>query len=83
VNDCPAIVRVADRGPPELLWTVTVIVPVPVPLEGLIVTQFGAPVAVHAHPAVVVTVTVAFPPDVATLLKLVGLIVKLQVAAAA
>jgi hypothetical protein len=83
VNDCPAIVRVADRGTPELLWTVTVIVPVPVPLEGLIATQFGAPVAVHAHPAVVVTVTVAFPPDVATLLKLVGLIVKLQVAAAA
>ena len=72
---CPAIVNVEVLNAPVFAWTVIVVVPDPEPLSVLAVTQAGLPLTVHAHPAVVVTVTEVFPPPAGTLLKLDGLIV--------
>jgi hypothetical protein len=72
VYDCPAIVSVAVREAPVLAATATVTDPLPVPLPPVTVIHAGAPLVVHAHPAVVVTATVVEPPA-AVGLSLVGL----------
>jgi hypothetical protein len=61
---CPAIVSVPLRASGfafAVTLTATVPDPVPAPLPTL--TQPRSDAAVHAHPAVVVTVTDALPPD--------------------
>jgi hypothetical protein len=63
-NACPAIVMVALRSPlPVLAATAYSTVPFPEPLvPEVMVTHPASLEAVQLHPAVVVTVTVPFPP---------------------
>jgi hypothetical protein len=59
VNVCVAIAIVPTRGVPVFAATLKPTVPVPVPEAPLVTVIHGAPLtAVHAHAAVVVTVTV-------------------------
>jgi hypothetical protein len=59
VNVCVAIVIVPARAVPVFAATLKPTVPLPVPEAPLVTVIHGAPLtAVHAHAAVVVTVTV-------------------------
>ena len=64
-NGCPAIVSVADRVGPLLGLTTSETAPVPLVLvpPAVIVIQSTGLVAVHVHPAVVVTATLPVPPS--------------------
>ena len=76
----PAIVSVPVRAVVPLVATDTVALPLPVPLAPAVtVANEEAEVAVQAHPACVVTVTVDVPPG-GPKLAVVGVIVYVQVA---
>jgi hypothetical protein len=63
VSVWPAIVRVPIRATPLLTSTLTVTKPSPVPAApDATVIHASRLTAVHAHPAVACTVTVAVPP---------------------
>jgi hypothetical protein len=82
-NVCPPTVKLALRElVSEFAATLKLIVVVPVPLDGTPVIQEGTPLLVHAHVEVVFTSNVDAPPA-AVALWLLGLKVKLHVAAAA
>jgi hypothetical protein len=67
VNVCPPIVSVPVRAPTVVFAAaVNVTIPAPLPLAGETVTQLAPLVAVHAHPARLVRLTVPLPPDAAT-----------------
>ncbi len=64
MNVCPATVIVPVRANPVFAATVKFNAPLPLPGEPLvIVIQLALLVAVHAQPAVVVTLTEPAPPD--------------------
>ena len=74
VKVCPAAVIVPARCGPALAATEKFTTPLPEPLAPeLIVIQESLLAAVHAHPVVVVTLTLPVPPGAAKL-WLVGLI---------
>jgi hypothetical protein len=83
VNVRPAIVMVPVRRLPELAVTLNATLPVPVPLCPEVTAIHAAwLVAVHAHPAVVVTTTVGPAPAPEPDDALVGVIAYTQVPAA-
>lgn len=67
MNDWPAMTSVAARSLPGFASTVTDTTPDPFPGDpAVILTQVTGLVAVHAHPAIVVTVTWKLSPLPAT-----------------
>jgi hypothetical protein len=70
VTACPWIVTFAVRGSVAVFGaTEMVAVPLPVPLQAVIVSQVALVVADHAQPLSAVTVTLIGPPAAATLCR--------------